>query len=687
MFREGKKCAIYVRVSTEMQVDGFSLDAQRNTLKKYAEREGMIVKDIYEDAGKSGKSIEGRPAFKQLLTDISNGLAIDYVLVYKLSRFGRNAADILNSLEFIQSYDINLIASEEGIDSSQTSGKLLISVLSAVSEIERENILEQTMNGRKEKARQGGWNGGFAPYGYNLVNGNIVVVPEEATVVKRIFEDFVEKNIPIGRITKQLNIEGITKSNHSNCNELWSRTSVKHILTNPIYLGLIAFGRRKREKIKGTRNQYRRVETDDYIIGDGKHEAIVEKEIWDKANAKMKKYAKSHNSQPFQRTYLLSGFLRCPKCGGPMFVTKNKWTTKDGKEYSRSIYRCSNSKAEVVSCDSKMRIEQEKADEIVIKYIREYIKNGAFAREINRRNQEIVDTSKYDKQLEMLEKRYIQVIEKKKGLEHQIDNMPLDTPYYERKINDLNKRLNEMYDVIAEVEEQIADVKLLIKGLVNKDSNEEKILAFLSMFDELVDEMTNDELRKCLSFIIHSITFDENNGLRYINCRLKSPKDSTELETMLLGKNDDTGIEYTIEIKPEDSITLTEFNNHRPRAKIIKTEVLETSGNVGRPKKVVTRIVDGEEVVSYQYVNGHYYTPKNEEERYKRNQITHDQIIEYIMNKYNVKIYSQYISDVKRLHGLDLQRDYIKRKSKYGCPKDKIPLIEEALIHFNIIKE
>ena len=80
---------------------------------------------------------------KKCWSDIKNGLEIDYILVYKLSRFGRNAADILNSLEFVQSYGINLICIEEGIDSSQTSGKLLISVLSAVAEIERENIIEQ----------------------------------------------------------------------------------------------------------------------------------------------------------------------------------------------------------------------------------------------------------------------------------------------------------------------------------------------------------------------------------------------------------------------------------------------------------------------------------------------------------------------------------------------------------------
>ena len=112
MLWEGKSAVIYLRVSTEMQADGFSLDGQRSTIKRYADREGIIVKEIYEDAGKSGKSIDGRPAFKQMLEDIKGGLDIDYILVYKLSRFGRNAADILTSIEYIQSYDINLIATD-----------------------------------------------------------------------------------------------------------------------------------------------------------------------------------------------------------------------------------------------------------------------------------------------------------------------------------------------------------------------------------------------------------------------------------------------------------------------------------------------------------------------------------------------------------------------------------------------
>ena len=202
MNKEGKKCVLYVRVSTEMQVDGYSLDAQKNMLKNYAQREGMEIINIYEDAGKSGKSIEGRPAFQKMMLDITNGLAVDYILVYKLSRFGRNAADILNSLELIQSYDINLISVNEGIDSSQAMGKVFISLLSAMSELERENILEQTMNGRREKARQGGWNGGFAPYGYKLEDGKLLIAEDEVDVIREIFKMYAIDNMGCDKIAK-----------------------------------------------------------------------------------------------------------------------------------------------------------------------------------------------------------------------------------------------------------------------------------------------------------------------------------------------------------------------------------------------------------------------------------------------------------------------------------------------------
>lgn len=287
MNRYGKRCVLYPRVSTEMQVDGYSLEGQKNMLTRFADREEMIVVDTYEDAGKSGKSIEGRPAFQKMLRDIEDGLDIDYILVYKLSRFGRNAADILNSLELVQSYGVNLICIEEGIDSSQTSGKLLISVLSAVAEIERENIIEQTMNGRREKARQGGWNGGFAPYGYTLEDNKLMIEETEAVAIRKIFELYTSSEIGLGGIANQLNLQGIRKIPRQNGTlEDWTGHFIKLILDNPVYCGKIAYGRRTKEKVKGTKNDYQMKRNDDYILTEGQHKGIVSEEIWEKAHAK-----------------------------------------------------------------------------------------------------------------------------------------------------------------------------------------------------------------------------------------------------------------------------------------------------------------------------------------------------------------------------------------------------------------
>ncbi|MBQ9870856.1 MAG: recombinase family protein [Eubacterium sp.] len=150
--KKQKKCYIYTRVSTAIQVDGYSLDAQKDKLRKYAEYQDMTIAEEFSDEGHSGKNIKGRSEFVRMMEKIeSSEDGVEYVLVFKLSRFGRNAADVLNSLQIMQDYGVNLICVEDGIDSSKDAGKLMISVLSAVAEIERENIRTQTMADREFK--------------------------------------------------------------------------------------------------------------------------------------------------------------------------------------------------------------------------------------------------------------------------------------------------------------------------------------------------------------------------------------------------------------------------------------------------------------------------------------------------------------------------------------------------------
>ncbi len=263
-----QNCYIYTRVSTSMQVDGYSLDAQKDKLRKYADFQNMFVAGEYSDEGKSGKNIGGRPEFQQMLADIESGKdSIDYVLVFKLSRFGRNAADVLGTLQQMQDFGVNLICVEDGIDSSKDSGKLMISVLSAVAEIERENILVQTMEGRKQKAREGKWNGGFAPYGYTLINGELKIAEDEVEVIKIIFDKYVHTNMGANAIAKYLNGHGYVKKQRQNGSlNMFSAHFIKTVLENPVYCGKIAFGRRKTEKVNGKRNEYKIVKQANFLF-------------------------------------------------------------------------------------------------------------------------------------------------------------------------------------------------------------------------------------------------------------------------------------------------------------------------------------------------------------------------------------------------------------------------------------
>ncbi len=508
MNRSGKKCVLYPRVSTEMQVDGFSLDGQKNNLKRFADREEMEIVDIYEDAGKSGKSIEGRPAFKQMLLDIENGLEIDYILVYKLSRFGRNAADILNSLEHVQAFGVNLICIEEGIDSSQTSGKLLISVLSAVAEIERENIIEQTMNGRKEKARQGGWNGGFAPYGYYLKDKQLFIQEDESEAIRIIFDKYVNDNMGFYKIANYLNLQGIQKTKRNNGKlSLWSTHIVKTIIDNPIYCGKISYGRRVREKVKGSKNEYKQIPQDNYIIAEGQHEAIISEELWNAAHEKRKiTGVKSPSKIGRDRAHLLSGILKCPKCGGPMYTNKHAWTNKDGTYKEIYYYVCSKSRtARGKSCDYKSMLKKTDIEPLVIEAIRELIKNQDFAEEIKSRIGKEIDTSTLNRELKNYESKLREVDINKARLENEIDSLPEDTRFRERKVHDMTLRLDGLYDIIVELEEKIDDVKLRRKAVEQDAITLENIYTLLANFDRIYDKISDEEKKSLISSLIKEI--------------------------------------------------------------------------------------------------------------------------------------------------------------------------------------
>ena len=544
MNREGKKCILYPRVSTEMQVEGYSLDGQKNSLKRFAEREEMQIVGIYEDAGKSGKSIEGRPAFKRMLSDIQEGLDVDYVLVYKLSRFGRNAADILNSLEFIQSYGVNLLCIEEGIDSSQTSGKLLISVLSAVAEIERENILEQTMNGRREKARQGKWNGGPAPYGYSLKDDTLVIEEDEAEIVRTIFDKFVHTNMGYTGIAKYLNLQGIKKMPRKKTDiEEFSAHFIKILLDNPVYCGKIAYGRRTRKKVKGTKADYKVVNKQDFCLVDGLHEGIVDEELWAKAHDKRETTGvKSVSKYGKDRAHLLTGIIKCPKCGSGMYANRVCWTKKDGTYKEVMYYACSRNKQERGrSCDYSANLKKTDIEPLVIEFIKELVQDEHFAAEIKKKIGLQVDTSKIDTEIHNYETKLKEVEINKARLEREIDSLPIDVAHRERKIHDMTLRLDGLYDTIAEIEANIEDARTRRKSVEAEFITMENIYKILEHFNELYDIISDEEKKELIATLVKEIQIypegESEMPLKSMKFNFPVYKDGKEVREIFLNNN------------------------------------------------------------------------------------------------------------------------------------------------------
>lgn len=511
--KKKEKCYLYIRVSTAMQVDGYSLDAQKDRLVKFAEFQGMEIVREYCDAGKSGKSITGRPEFQQMLQDVADDRdGVSYILVFKLSRFGRNAADVLNSLQYIQDYGVNLICVEDGIDSSKDSGKLTITVLSAVAEIERENILVQTMEGRRQKAREGKWNGGQAPFGYWLdsKNSTLIVNPEEAEIVRIIFDKFVHTDMGADSISNYLNQHGYSKKKLRDQEvSHFSRSTIIKILDNPVYAGKIAYGKSVTEKVKGTRDQYRRVKQDEYLLADGLHEAIIDPETWEAAKAKRRvtgvKWNKTHS---LDHEHILSGILKCPVCGSGMAGTVRRRKNKKTGEYKDDFYyRCQHRRKidEDHFCGFKPSLNQDELNEKVVQIIRDMVAMEKFRDFIQSKLQEKVDVSSLEEEREQVKGKLQQVMGAKKKLVLMLDKLDVNDRHYERKYQDMQERLDNLYDRISELEEMLADAEEKISASCGEQITGKQIYQFLLEFDKIYRKMTDLEKKEFMRTFIKAI--------------------------------------------------------------------------------------------------------------------------------------------------------------------------------------
>lgn len=548
------KCYIYTRVSTSMQVEGYSLDAQKDKLKKYTDYQEMVIAGEYSDEGKSGKSVEGRPEFQRMLCDIEAGKDnVDFVLVFKLSRFGRNAADVLSSLQRMQDFGVNLICVEDGIDSSKDAGKLMISVLSAVAEIERENILVQTMEGRRQKAREGKWNGGFAPYGYKLVDGELQIAEDEAPIIRLIYDKFVNTTMGIGAIAVFLNQNGYRKKiRQNNTMETFSSSFIKGVLDNPIYCGKLAFGRRKNEKIAGTRNEYHVVKQDSYMISDGIHDEIISEEDWNLAQKKRQETGVGNEKvHSLEHEHILSGIVKCPICGSGMYGNVNRKKRKDGTLYKDYFYYACKHRTFIDGhhCTYKKQWNEDKVNDSVAEIIGKLVNNPKFENEIRTKIGNSLDTKDLEKEHSNLKEQLKQLQGAKNKLASQMDHLSVSDKHYDKKYQDMQERMDGLYDEMDAMELSIEEVENRLFNIKQQKISGDNVYQFLLYFDKLYDKMTDGEKKEFVkSFVeeVHLYEKEQEDGRFLKHIKFKFPVFFNGAETQELNWDNESTVESVV---------------------------------------------------------------------------------------------------------------------------------------------
>lgn len=330
-----KTVALYCRVSTEEQArEGISLDEQQERLKAYCRAMGWDdMPLIYIDDGYSAKNLE-RPQLNKLLTDINEG-TISKVLVTKLDRISRKLLDLLKLIEIFQSKNVSFVSISESFDTNTSPGRLTLQVLGAVAEFERERIRERVFENMLHAANHGKWLS-QSPYGYDLIDKELVINDEEVKVVERIFDLYNDKGLGFYTIAKQLNEEGIPSKQKKE----WSIRSIKLVLTNPAYKGTLVWNRIDRSKEKQVEKN-----DDDWITVDNSHPAIIDTNTWDAVQKKLQQ--KQIHPRSKTSPHLLGGLLKCGRCGAAMTIG---WMGP--RNNRRRVYRCSGNKNKG-TCTSK----------------------------------------------------------------------------------------------------------------------------------------------------------------------------------------------------------------------------------------------------------------------------------------------------------------------------------------------
>ncbi len=497
------KVAIYCRLSQEDRRkyndidESESIQNQKAMLLSYVKKNKWRLYDIYWDDDYSGMDAN-RPDWNRLLNDAKNN-KFDIILCKTQSRFTRDMEMVEKYLNYkFNLWGIRFITTVDNVDTSIKGSKKARQINGLTNQWYVEDTSESVKSALHIMRELGKYIASTPLYGYirdSNDKGKIIINPEPAEVVKRIYDMYYYQNLGCCSIAKVLNNEGIlppamykkekliSTYNHHNMTEVWKEHTVRNILKNRMYTGDMVQGTTTKPDIKCKRTI--QVPKEKWVIVENTHEPIISKELYENVQEKFKdKHLYSNN---FNRSYLFAGKLKCLNCNSSMQLRRCHGVTP--------YYRCKHSFEPVKKCSNEYRIQYENLYNVILYAIKEkidkYCNFSKVENELKSRNY----ASSID-ELKNTKDKVICLIQKKskylnKIYENLVDNLITRSEYrsfkekYQIEIEELNRKLEKINRLIEKMEnsnEQEDCIKNMMKKFQNITTLDKNILnSFVNM--------------------------------------------------------------------------------------------------------------------------------------------------------------------------------------------------------------
>ncbi|MFD3220587.1 cassette chromosome recombinase CcrB [Staphylococcus saprophyticus] len=520
-----KRIGGYIRVSTEKQVMGYSIEGQITQIEQYCQFNGYELVDIYVDRGISGKSMN-RPELQRMLNDAKNG-KLDCVMVYKTNRLARNTSDLLTIVEELHRQNVEFFSLSERMEVKNSTGKLMLQILASFSEFERNTILENIYNGQHQRALEGYYQGNL-PLGYNNIPDNkkeLMINQHEANIVKYIFESYA-KGHGYRKIANALNHKGyVTKKGNP-----FSISAITYILSNPFYIGKIQFA-----KYKDWNEKRRKGLNDNPVIAEGKHAPIISQELWDKVQSRKKQVSQKPQVHG-KGTNLLTSLIFCEKCGATYAASTTTNTLKDGTKKRIRYYSCSNFRNKGSKVCSANSVRADVIEKYVMDQILEIVKSDKVLKQVvervNQENQ--VDVAALNHDIAYKQQQFDEINTKLKNLIQTIEDNPDLTSALKPTIHQYETQLNNITNQMNQLKQQQNQEK--------PSYDTKQIAALLQQIFQNVESMDKAQLKALYLTVIDRIDIRKDGNhkkqfyvtLKLNNKIIKQLFNDTPLDEVLL---------------------------------------------------------------------------------------------------------------------------------------------------------